>query len=98
MNILFDAQTPVLNTLIIQGRLIFDSVGTLSLDAYNILVMDGGYLCIGTPEEPLTNQVTITLHGTMDDTQLKHHGSKVIAVMNSKIDIHGKERDTWTRV
>lgn len=98
MNILFDAQTPVLNTLIIQGRLIFDNSQTLSLDAYNIIVQDGGYLQIGTLEAPLENQVTITLHGTPDDVQLMHHGNKVIVVINSKIDIHGKERDTWTRV
>jgi len=90
---------PVLNTLIVEGRLIFDpdSQKKITLGAHHIMVQNGGYLEIGTPNKPLLYDVEITLHGKKTDKQFMGFGNKVIYVQNSKIDIHGKKRDhTWT--
>ena len=60
-----DVSVPVLNTLIIEGRLLFDpaSKSKITLGAHHIMVQNGGYLQIGTPEKPLTYEVEITLYG-----------------------------------
>jgi len=36
--------TPILNTVIVEGRLIFDDVDGLEFNAHNVLVLNGGYL------------------------------------------------------
>lgn len=54
---------------------------------------------MGTPENPITKNVNITLYGKKLDKQFMHFGNKVISVRNSHIDIHGQPRDhTWTHV
>ena len=53
-NILLDVSTPILNTLIVEGRLIVKDVD-LVLQAHHIFVRNGGLLQIGSPEAPLTS-------------------------------------------
>jgi hypothetical protein len=55
-NVLLDVSTPLLYLISIEGQLIFDNVD-LTLDCYFITVTNGGYLQIGTPENPLTSNV-----------------------------------------
>ena len=93
--ILLDISPPQLKAIIIEGALIFDDAN-INLNCEYILI-DGGRLQIGTWEEPIQSQVTVTLYGNKDSAQLPTFGNKVVANMGGVIDIHGMPRDyTWT--
>jgi len=57
------------------------------------MVQNGGYFEIGTPSNPITYSVEITLYGKHSDKQFLNFGNKVIYVQNSHISINGKPRD-----
>lgn len=58
-----------------------------------------GKLKIGTKEKPHLNNLTITLHGTLESKTLPGFGNKGIFIQNGQIDIHGKPMDfTWTQL
>jgi hypothetical protein len=42
--VILDTKTPVLNLVNVEGQLIFDHEGDISIDAHFITVIDGGYL------------------------------------------------------
>jgi len=63
-NILMDVSTPVLSTVIVEGKLIFEDKD-LTFDAEYIMVM-GGHMQIGTAANPIQNKITITMHGTKE--------------------------------
>ncbi len=61
--ILLDVSTPYLFFLLIEGDLYLDeSAPLLTIDSYYIFIL-GGYLQIGTEQQPYNSQVVITLHG-----------------------------------
>lgn len=71
LNLVVDVDsTPVLSAVIVEGSLIFpsdsDPTHQRTFDAYYIMV-DGGYMEVGTEEFPYTSKLTITMHSTKYD-------------------------------
>ncbi|XP_060603397.1 fibrocystin-L-like isoform X3 [Ruditapes philippinarum] len=99
MTLLLDMDTPVLSFLFIQGgQLIFDEKN-IELQANIIMITDGGLLRVGTKDKPFEHKAIITLHGHHKSKELPVYGTKVLAVRNGTLDLHGKEVPlTWTRL
>ncbi|KAL4228553.1 Fibrocystin-L [Mactra antiquata] len=99
MTILLDTDTPVLSFLLIQGgKLIFDEKD-VELQSKVIMITDGGLFQVGTEEVPFQHKAIITLHGHHRDPELPIYGTKVLAVRNGTLDLHGIETSvTWTRL
>ena len=94
--------TPVLSVIIVLGSLIIapdaDTDHQRTLDATYIMV-NGGYLEIGTEDFPYTSKLTITMHGTEYTPALPIYGNKVIAVRNGRLEMHGPVRShSWTEL
>ncbi|KAH3704518.1 hypothetical protein DPMN_079574 [Dreissena polymorpha] len=53
------------------------------------MITDGGLLQVGTEEEPFQHKGIITLHGHHRSKELPIYGTKVIAVRNGTLDLHG---------
>ena len=98
--IYFDTETPVLKGLIIQGgSLIFDDNQDVHLKAEYIIITDNGKLQIGQESKPFTNKATITMYGSVRSIELPIFGSKVLALRNGTIDMHGKPVGVaWTHL
>jgi hypothetical protein len=96
----FDTETPILKGIIIQGgSLIFDDNQDVHLKAEYIIISDGGRLQIGTKEIPFRHNAIITMYGTLRSIELPIFGSKVIALRNGTIDMHGFPVGvTWTHL
>lgn len=96
--ILLDVDTPVFSVLVIRGELIFDEKD-LTLNAEKILVVDGGKLQIGTEKKPFQHKAKIVLHGHLHNKRLPIFGTKVLAVREGTLDLHGKVVPiTWTHL
>ena len=94
--------TPVLSFITVLGSLIFapetDKTHQRTFDAQYIIV-NGGYLEIGTEEFPYDSKLTITMHGDEYTPALPIYGNKVIAVRNGLLEMHGPERShVWTEL
>ncbi len=99
--ILLDQDTPVLKMLLIQGgKLIFDmDKPSLHLQAENILITDNGAFQVGTEDEPFPGQATITLHGHVRSREIPVFGTKVLALREGTLDLHGLHVPiTWTHL
>jgi hypothetical protein len=97
-DILFDISTPVLSVLIIRGgSLIWDvDQDGLELSAEYVVIVDGHFE-IGTEDEPMLNQATITIYGHHRSIHLPIYGAKCFAVRSGTVDIHGAPVvPTWT--
>lgn len=78
--LLLDVKTPVLTFLLVEGDLYFDRNQDVSIDSYYIFVF-GGYMEVGTDEQPYEKSAIITLHGGRYSTiEIPFVGSKVLAV------------------
>ncbi|KAL4228989.1 Fibrocystin-L [Mactra antiquata] len=99
MTLLLDVDTPVLSFLLIQGgELIFDEKD-VELQSNIIMITDGGLLQVGTEAEPFQHKGIITLHGHHRSKELPIYGTKVLAVRNGTLELHGIEVPiTWTRL
>lgn len=99
-HIYFDAITPVLKALIIQGgSLTFDDTQDVSLDVEYILILDGGTLRIGTQEQPFLHNAVVTMHGHSRSIELPMYGAKVLGLREGTLDMHGKPlRVSWTKL
>ena len=96
--ILLDMDTPVFSILVISGELIFDEKD-VTLNAEKIIVADGGKLQVGTEERPFQHKAKIVLHGHMHNKRLPIFGTKVLAVRQGTLDLHGKVVPiTWTNL
>ncbi|XP_013413864.1 fibrocystin-L-like [Lingula anatina] len=97
--ILLDMDTPVLAVLLINGgKLVFDKQD-LQLNAEKILITANGSLEVGTEAEPFQHNAVIMLHGDLIDKELPIYGTKMIAVRNGTLDLHGIPiPTTWTRL
>lgn len=78
--------TPILNTIIVEGSLIFPSDiksanHVRTLDAHLILC-HGGYIEMGTESAPYSSNLQITMHGKKYDPTVPIYGQKVIGVRN----------------
>ena len=94
--------TPILSFITVLGSLIFapeeDKTHERTFDAEYIIV-NGGYLEIGTEEFPYDSKLTITMHGDEYSPALPIYGNKVIAVRNGRLEMHGVERShAWTEL
>ena len=92
--------TPILSFITVLGSLIFapetDLTHERTFDAQYIIV-NGGYLEIGTEDFPYDSKLTITMHGDELTPALPIYGNKVIAVRNGILEMHGVERShAWT--
>jgi hypothetical protein len=98
--IYFDANTPVLSgVIILGGSLIFDDMQDVSLQTKFIIIAAGGLLQIGTEQTPFTHNAVITMYGDAASIELPIFGSKVTAVRNGTIEMHGKPVGvTWTKL
>jgi hypothetical protein len=75
-----DIKTPILTFLLVEGSLYFDRNKDVSLDSSYIFVF-GGYMEVGTEEQPFEKSAVITLHGGRYTTiEIPFVGSKVLAV------------------
>ncbi|XP_053372849.1 fibrocystin-L-like [Mercenaria mercenaria] len=82
----------------IHGKLIFDEKD-LELQSNIILISDGGLLQIGTEEKPFKYKAVLTLHGHYRSKELPIFGTKVLAIRNGTLDLHGcAVPRTWTRL
>ena len=101
LNLFVDVDsTPMLNTLIVEGSLIFapelDPNHQRAFDAHIIFVRNGK-MEVGTEEFPYTSKITITMHSDLRDPYLPIYGNKVIGCRYCELDMHGPERiPTWT--
>ncbi|KAJ8026384.1 Fibrocystin-L [Holothuria leucospilota] len=95
--ILLDETTPVLKVLLLKGgHMIFDEKD-IELHAEYIIITNGGSLTVGTEDKPFQHEATIMLHGHVRTQELPIFGSKVLAVRNGTLDLHGKPvATTWT--
>lgn len=95
--------TEILQAIIVEGSLIFapnetDSSHHRTFDAHYIMIQHG-YLEVGTEDFPYTSRITITMYGDKFTPTLPLFGNKVIAVNHGIIDMHGVERQVaWTRL
>ena len=89
--IYFDAQTPILTgVIILGGSLIFDDSQDVNLKAQYIIIAANGLLQIGTEQNPFMHNAVITMYGNVRSIELPIFGSKVTAVRNGTIEMHGK--------
>ena len=95
------AAVPKLEFVLVEGSLIFESNENdhddhKTFDAGYIMVQ-GGYLEIGTEEFPYNSKLTITMHGDKKSPYLPTYGNKVLAVRFGQLEMHGKPRShVWT--
>lgn len=94
--------TPVLSFISVSGAMIFapddDPTHERTFDATYVIV-NGGYLEIGTEEFPYTSKLTITMHGDERTPALPIYGNKVIAIRFGRLEMHGPPRShVWTDI
>lgn len=93
--VLLDVSPPSLESLAIDGVLIFDNQD-LNLTVGWIMVH--GKLEIGTPDQPYRHKAIITLNGPAGQ-EIMGMGSRVFGVMgNGEIQMVGEARVGWTRL
>ena len=96
--VLLDESPPPLNLILIEGQLIFEDSVDISLNV-KYLVINGGYMQIGTEDNPFLHKATITLNGNILDPEIPLYGAKVLAVRQGGLDFHGIKRSrTWTKL
>ncbi|XP_045208899.2 fibrocystin-L-like [Mercenaria mercenaria] len=97
-DVFFEYGLSILSIAPSQGKLIFDEKD-LELQSNIILITDGGVLQIGTEDQPFKNKAKVTLHGHLRSKELPIYGTKVLAVRNGTLDMHGCPVPiTWTRL
>ena len=80
------------------GKLIFDEKD-VELKANVKMITDGGLLQVGTETVPFRHKGVITLYGHPRSKELPIYGTKVLALTNGTLDLHGTEVPlTWTRL
>ena len=97
----FDAaNTSVLKGLILQsGSLTFDDNQDVHLNVEYIIITDGGKLQIGSEQQPYEHKAQITLYGSVRSIELPIYGSKVLALREGILDVHGKSFGvSWTQL
>ena len=85
-----------------EGSLIFapsaDASHLRTFDASYIMV-NGGYMEVGTEDFPYTSKMQITMHSDVTSPYLPIYGNKVLGVRFGQLEMHGIPRDlTWTRL
>ena len=69
----------------------------MELNAEHILITDGGLLQVGTEDEPFQHHATIQLHGHPRSKEIPIYGTKMLAVREGTLDLHGQPvGSSWT--
>lgn len=103
MNIILDEETPLLNLVIVNGRLSFkdDPDNLIHLQAKQVYVR-AGELLIGLEEEPYMNNAKITLHGERHEQTVIMSGSVTtgnkLLFNTGLVSFHGKPRSRESRL
>ena len=99
-HIFFDAVTPVLKVLVIQGgSLTFYDYQDVNLNVEYILIVDGGCLRVGTRDKPFLHKAHIIMHGSRRSIELRIYGAKVLGLRDGCLEMHGKPvSPAWTRL
>lgn len=101
-NMVYDvAESPILNTVTVNGRLSFKNDTDLHLKANHIYIRTGE-LRIGFEDKPFANKAIITLHGGKLSKSFLHDsntytGNKIIANVGN-LTLIGKPRSKMTRL
>ncbi|PNH07881.1 Fibrocystin-L [Tetrabaena socialis] len=99
--VLLDVNPPTLGLLVVEGTLLFDdTVPDIELRVKYILVRGGGTLSVGTEAVPYAGRARITIVGLPHvDPELPLYGSKVLAVRDGTVILHGQHKEpSWTRL
>lgn len=96
-------EVPRLAFVVVYGSLIFESndvdVNEQKTFDANYIMVNGGYLEVGTEDFPYMSKLTITMHGVEADPYLPIYGNKVIAVRYGQLEMHGAPRShVWTEL
>ena len=100
-HVTLDVDTPLLKALVIMGgTLEFDReiASKVTLMAEYIIVTQGGHFMIGTEENPFPcdKEAEVVLFGHVRSIRLPVFGTKVLAVRDGKLDLHGcRKMHTW---
>eukprot|EP01016_Furgasonia_blochmanni_P030603 TRINITY_DN3178_c0_g3_i6.p1 TRINITY_DN3178_c0_g3~~TRINITY_DN3178_c0_g3_i6.p1 ORF type:complete len:1090 (-),score=393.49 TRINITY_DN3178_c0_g3_i6:117-3386(-) len=101
--LVIDADTPLLNSLEVNGELTIDESRPLTkINAKNIWIRKGIFK-VGSKEKPFTNKLEINLHGVKEDPQLTldstlEGGNKILAI-TGQVLLYGAPNDNiWTRL
>ncbi len=79
--------------------MIFDDSQDVHLQVEYIIITNGGSLQIGTENKPFEHKAIITMFGHCRSIELPIYGSKVMALRNGTINMHGKPVGvTWTNL
>ena len=98
MTLLVDQSTPLMFSIIVEGKIKFADESDMTVDAHYFIIMEGEFEA-GTIENPYQHMLTFTLHGGYYDKQLPMFGNKVIGCRNCKFSMYGRERTpTWTEL
>lgn len=93
---------PQLSFVSVLGSLIFAPDANKNHHRYfdaGYIIINGGYMEVGTEEFPYDSYLTITMHGDEFTPALPIYGNKVIAVRNGLLDMHGPARShTWSEL
>lgn len=98
MVLLVDQSTPNLQTIIVEGSIIFADEGEMVIETGSIIVNFGVFRA-GTEKVPYQNKLTFLLHGSFYDKQLPGFGNKAIGCHCCKFDMYGTPRlKTWSEL
>lgn len=95
--LILDRSPRHLDSLIIKGQLIIKDRRNIKISVRTIII-DGGLLQIGTPEDPFRNKITINFN-ILGDLQTEND-CKLLVKNNGRISMHGLsgEKTTWTQL
>ena len=90
-----DTSPPKLKGLQVDGELTF---GNVDLELKTGYLMIHGAVRAGTPEQPHTKDLTITLTGEDRSADVMGMGNRVIGVMGGSLELYGPTRSSWTQL
>ncbi|MGL4177984.1 MAG: G8 domain-containing protein [Dermatophilaceae bacterium] len=96
--VILDAEVEV-GHLTVNGTLACPTgrTGPLAITARSVMV-HGTFAC-GSPEQPFTGSLAVTLTGEPSDPDVAGMGNKVLGVMGAgTLSLHGAERTSWLRL
>src|SRR5215471_21855002 len=96
MDVVLDVSPPPLHGLTINGKLSFADKKDLELTSEWIMVR--GELEIGTVARPHTRNATITLTNNVPGEDIEGMGDRGIMLMGGTLSLHGKRKDSWTKL
>lgn len=98
MVLVVDESTPVLENVIVEGKILFADTQDMTFDA-RLMIINKGEFEAGTEEKPYEHKLVFTFYGGYYDKQLPIYGNKGIMCRNCKFNMHGQVRTpTWTLV